>query len=74
MKDFLTTWLMTMIGCTIATVFLLGWLTSSIWSLLITVSFLLAVLITIFMRQETRIEKLEQEIRSLKSESEPELE
>ncbi len=65
MKNFISTFFACLVVCWIATFFFVGLIANNIWAIIIIVAFLLAVLITVFMNQESRIEELEKKIEQL---------
>ncbi len=67
LKGFLSTFAICLVLCVIAT-FLFGeLLVSNIWADVVAIAFLLAVSITVFMNQDSRIEELEKKIQQLQS-------
>lgn len=67
MKEFMGTFLICIIICWLFTFFFLGLIVENIWALIIFIAFFLALLITVFMNQESRIEELEKKIEELLS-------
>lgn len=65
MKDFISTFFACLVVCVVAAFLFAGFFVTNIWAMIIFVAFLLAVLITIFMNQETRIEELEKKMEKL---------
>ncbi|KEF36895.1 hypothetical protein M670_03809 [Schinkia azotoformans MEV2011] len=65
MKDFIGIFLFCIIICWFAAIFFLGLILNNVWALIIFIAFLLAVLITIFVKQESRIEDLEKKVEKL---------
>lgn len=65
MKEFISAFLACIVICWIFAFFFLGLIVENIWALIIFISFLLAVFITIFIKQETRIEELEKKMDEL---------
>ena len=65
LKEFAPTFFICLIVCWVATLFFLGFLLDNIYAIIFVVAFLLAVLITIFEKQETRIKDLEQKMEKL---------
>lgn len=65
MKEFIGTFLVCIVGCWIAAFFFLGLILENIWALIIFIAFVLAVFITVFMSQESRIEDLEKKVEKL---------
>ncbi len=68
MKSFLGTFVISLILCYII-LFFGGYLIfENIWAILVLVAFIIAILITAFAHQETKIEELEARIKILESE------
>ncbi|MFC0472280.1 hypothetical protein ACFFHM_17730 [Halalkalibacter kiskunsagensis] len=67
LKEFMGTFLACIVICWIFTFFFLGLIVENIWALIIFISFVLAVLITVFIKQESRIEELEKKMEELLS-------
>ncbi|MBC5638818.1 hypothetical protein H8S33_18770 [Ornithinibacillus sp. BX22] len=67
MKEFIGTLFACIVICCVFTFFFLGIIVENIWTLVILIAFVLAVLITILIRQETRIEELENKMEELLS-------
>lgn len=67
-KAFLETFLICIVLCVLAAVFLLPLLTKSFWAALLAAALLLAVLITAFLHQESKIEALEEKLTQLQKE------
>ena len=65
MKEFIGTFLVSIVICWIVAFFFIGLILDNIWALIIFIAFLLAVLITVFMKQESRIEDLEEHVENL---------
>ncbi|MDD3706216.1 MAG: hypothetical protein PHC45_09180 [Clostridiaceae bacterium] len=65
MNGFISTFFVCLITCGIFTFLFAGLILSNIWYITIVVAFLLAVAITIYMNQETRIEELEKKMEEL---------
>lgn len=65
MKEFIGTFLACIVICWIGAFFFLGLLLENIWALIIFVAFVLAVFITIIIKQETRMEELEKKVEQL---------
>lgn len=65
MKEFIGVFLACIVICWIFSFFFLGLIVENIWALIIFISFMLAVLITIFIKQESRIEDLEKKVEKL---------
>lgn len=61
LKEFISTFFICLVVCGIAT-FFAGLILNNIWAIIVIVAFLLAVLITAFMNQESRIEDLEKKM------------
>ncbi len=64
MKEFISTFFICLVICGVATFFFAGLILNNIWAIVIIVAFLLAVLITAFMNQESRIEELEKKMEN----------
>ncbi len=62
LKEFISTFILCLIVCWVATFFFVGLIINNIWAIVIIVAFLLAVLITAFMNQQSRIEELERKM------------
>lgn len=67
MKEFIGTFLACIVICWIFAFFFLGLIVENIWALIIVIAFVLAVVITFFIKQETRIEELEKNMEELLS-------
>jgi len=65
LKEFMGTFFACIVICGIAAVFLLGLFPENIWAFIIFFAFILAVFITVFMKQESRIENLEKKVEEL---------
>lgn len=65
MKKFIGTFLACIVICWIFAFFFLGLIIENIWALIIFIAFLLAVFITIFINQDSRIEELEKKMEEL---------
>ena len=65
MKGFISTFFICLVVCWVATIFFVGLIINNLWSIIFTVAFLLALLITAFMDHETRIEELEKKMEKL---------
>lgn len=65
MKEFISTFFICLVICCIAVFFFAGLILNNIWAITILIAFLLAVIITVFMKQETRIEELEKKVENL---------
>lgn len=65
MKSFLHNLLICLILCAVGTFFFGYLLLSNIWVLTVFVAFFFAILITIFVSQDARIERLEKEVKQL---------
>ncbi|HHY41565.1 MAG TPA: hypothetical protein GX514_01765 [Thermoanaerobacterales bacterium] len=72
MKNFLETFLISLISCYIFLLFGGILIFENFWATLVLVAFIIAILITVFIHQETKIEELEARIKTLESKSEPE--
>lgn len=73
MKEFLGTFVICTILCVVAVFFFAGLFVENIWAVVVAVSFVLAILITVLMNQDSRIEELEKKIKQLQNEEEPPL-
>lgn len=71
MKNFLETFVISLISCYIFLFFGGILILENFWATLIFVAFIIAILITVFIHQETKIEELETRIKTLESKSEP---
>ncbi len=71
MKDFLVTFVISLILCYIFLFFGGVLIFENFWAILIFVAFIISILITAFMHQETKIEELEARIRTLESKNSP---
>ncbi len=65
LKEFITTFFVCLVVCLVVTFFFAGLILSNVWVGTIIVAFLLAVLITVFMNYESRIDKLEKKTEKL---------
>ncbi|MGE4284693.1 MAG: hypothetical protein AB7G87_13445 [Clostridia bacterium] len=65
MKEFISTFFICLVVCGVATFFFAGLIFDNIWGIIIIVAFLLAVFITAFMNQDSRIEELEKKMEKL---------
>ncbi|WP_067726580.1 hypothetical protein [Oceanobacillus damuensis] len=65
MKEFIGTFLVCVVICWITAFFFLGLILDNSWALIIFIAFPLAVFITVFMKQESRIEDLEKKIENI---------
>ncbi|MBM4763843.1 hypothetical protein [Bacillus sp. B15-48] len=65
MKEFISTFFVCLVICGIATFFFAGLILSNIWYITILIAFLLAVIITVFINQESRIEELEKKVEEV---------
>lgn len=70
MKEFIGTFLVCVVMCWVGAFFFLGLILENIWVLIILLAFIVAVLITIFMKQESRIDDLEKKVEKLVNEQE----
>lgn len=68
MKDFLGVFLICYIVCVIATFFFGSFILSNIWGSFIVVALILAMIITGFINQDTRIDELEKKMAQLMQE------
>ncbi len=71
MKNFLETFAISLILCYIFLFFGGVLIFENFWAILVFVALIIAILTTIFIHQETKIEELEARIKILESESEP---
>lgn len=67
MKNFLSTFFICLVLCAVLTFFFAGIFIGNIWRIMVLVAFLLSLLITAFMHQDTRIEALEKKIEQLQN-------
>lgn len=67
MREFIGTLLACIVICWVFIFFFLGLIVENIWALVIFIAFVLALLITILIKQETRIEELEKKMEELLS-------
>jgi uncharacterized membrane protein YciS (DUF1049 family) len=67
MKNFLGTFVICLILCYIFLLFGGAFIFENLWAILIFVAFIVAILITAFVHQETKIEELEKRIKTLES-------
>lgn len=67
MKEFIGTLFACIFICWVFVFFLLGFIIENIWALVILIAFVLAVFITILIKQEARIEELENKMETLLS-------
>lgn len=65
LRDFIATFLGCFVVVLIGTFFLGNFILSNIWGLIIFFTFLLTVFITVFLKQQIRIENLEKKIEKL---------
>jgi len=71
MKSFLGTFALSLILCYIFLFFGGILIFENFWAILVFVALIIAILITVFIHQETKIEELEARIKTLESKSEP---
>lgn len=71
MKDFLGTFAISLILCYIFLFFGGVLIFENFWAILVFAALIIAILITVFIHQETKIEELEGRIKTLESKSEP---
>ncbi|MDD4568633.1 MAG: hypothetical protein PHE70_00685 [Tepidanaerobacteraceae bacterium] len=71
MRDFLGTFAISLILCYVFLLFGGVFIFENFWAILVLVAFIIAILITVFIHQETKIEELEARIKTLESQSEP---
>lgn len=71
MKSFLGTFAISLILCYIFLFFGGVLIFENFWAILVFVALIIAILITAFVHQETKIEELEARIKILESQSEP---
>ncbi|MGI6227357.1 MAG: hypothetical protein ACOYJ1_13995 [Peptococcales bacterium] len=69
MKNFLGTFAISLILCYIFLFFGGVLIFENFWAILVFVAFIIAILITVFIHQETKIEELEARIKTLESKS-----
>ncbi|WP_069999954.1 hypothetical protein [Cellulosilyticum sp. I15G10I2] len=69
MKNFLGTFAISLILCYIFLFFGGVLIFESFWAILVFVALIIAILITVFIHQETKIEELESRIKTLESQS-----
>ncbi|MBU8908884.1 hypothetical protein [Desertibacillus haloalkaliphilus] len=67
MKNFIGTFLACIVVTYIFSFFFLALIVENIWAFIILISFVLAVFITVFIKQESRIEELEKKMEELSS-------
>lgn len=72
MKDFLATFIVCMISCYIFLFFGGALILENIWIIPIFAALFLAILIKAFIHQETKLEELEERIKSMESRGGPE--
>ncbi|WP_100407791.1 hypothetical protein [Bacillus solitudinis] len=65
MKEFIGNFLACIVICWIFAFFFLGLIVEKMWALIIFIAFVLAVFITVFIKQESRIEELEKKVEKL---------
>ncbi|HHW39233.1 MAG TPA: hypothetical protein GXX18_18770 [Bacillales bacterium] len=65
MKVFISTFLACIVICWLATVFFVSFILNNIWAIIIFIAFLLAVLITVLVKQAFRLEELEKNVEKL---------
>ena len=65
MKNFISTLFASLIVCSVAAFFFAGLISTNFWAMVFFVSFLLAVLITVLMNQDSKIEELEKKMEQL---------
>lgn len=65
MKEFIGTFFVCLVICYVATFFFAGLILDNTWAIVTLIAFFLSVFITIFIKQETRIEKLEKKVENL---------
>lgn len=70
MKSFLGTFAMSLILCYIFLFFGGVLIFENFWAILVFIALIIAILVTIFIHQETKIEELESRIKILESQSE----
>lgn len=71
MKNFLEIFLICLIFCAAATFFGAGLLLSNIWADIVVVALLLAISVTVYINQDSRIEALEETVKKLQNEKQP---
>lgn len=67
LKEFIGIFFTCLVICYIAAFFFAGLILNSFWSILILIAFVLSLFITIFIKQESRIEALEEKVKKLSS-------
>ena len=71
MKNFLATFAASLVICYLFLFFGGVLIFENFWAILVFVAFIIAILVTIFISQETKIEELEVRIKSLESQITP---
>jgi len=71
MKDFLITFAIVLILCFVFLFFGGALIFENIWGIIVFVSLVIAVFITLYIRQEKKIDELEARIKALESQNEP---
>ena len=71
MKKFIGTFAISLILCYLFLFFGGVMIFENFWAILVLVAFIIAILITVFTHQETKIEELEARIKTLESKNEP---
>lgn len=64
MREFIGTFFACLVICYVATFFFAGLILDNIWAIVTLIAFFLSVFITIFIKQETRIEELEKKMEN----------
>ncbi|MRG86052.1 hypothetical protein [Salinibacillus xinjiangensis] len=67
MKEFMGTFLACIVICWLFSFFFLGLIVENIWALMILIAFVIAVIITVFIKQEARMEELERKMEEVLS-------
>ncbi|KHF37987.1 hypothetical protein [Halalkalibacter okhensis] len=65
MKEFIGVFFACLVICYVATFFFAGLILDNFWAIVTLIAFFLSVFITIFIKQETRIEELEKKVEKL---------
>lgn len=71
MKGFLGTFVICFILIYVFLLFGGAFIFENIWGVLILIALVMAILITVFINQETKLEELEERIKNLESENKP---
>lgn len=65
MKEFIGTFLVSIFICWMFAIFFIGFIVENAWVLIIFIAFVLAVIVTIFIKLVSRIEDLERKVEKL---------